>query len=207
MSASLTYSSLLTQVPGYLERSDAALTAQLPTLIMLAENRLATDMKQQGFQAVVKGNLSATIAKPAFWRETISFNYKDPVTGWQPLRLRALEYLKNYWPVQSSTSTPRFYADYNFQNFLVAPSPDSAYEFELVYYARLDPLDDSNQTNWLTLNAPQCLLYACILEAQLWLKNDAKAAFWQSQYDNQKQGLLQETAERLGDRSEVVTRG
>ena len=147
MSASLTYSSLLTQVPGYLERSDAALTAQLPTLVMLAENRLATDMKQQGFQAVVKGNLAATIEKPAFWRETISFNYKDPVTGWQPLRLRALEYLKNYWPVQSSTSIPRFYADYNFQNFLIAPSPDSAYEFELAYYARLDPLDDTNQTN------------------------------------------------------------
>jgi hypothetical protein len=179
---------------------------------MLAENRLATDMKQQGFQSVVSGTFTvgaagAVIAKPAFWRETISFNFKDPTVGWLPMRLRALEYLKNFWPLQSATQPPRFYADYNFTNFLVAPSPDQAYDFELAYYARLDPLGPDNQTNWLTVNAPQCLLYACLLEAQLWLKNEAKAAFWKAQYDDQKGGLMQETAERLGDRSEVVTRG
>ena len=212
MAASLTYDTLLTQIPGYLERPDAALLAQLPTIVMLAENRLAVDMKQQGFQTVVSGTftigaLGAIIPKPAFWRETISFNFKDPVVGWTMIRLRSLEYLKNFWPVVSSVNPPRFYADYNFQNFLVAPTPDAAYPFELVYYARLDPLDASNQTNWLTANAPQCLLYACILEAQLWLKNSQKAAEWQGHYDTSKAGLLQETAERLGDRNEIVTRG
>ena len=46
MSAVLTYDSLVEQIPGYCERpNDAALIAQLPMLIMLAENRIATDMK------------------------------------------------------------------------------------------------------------------------------------------------------------------
>jgi len=213
MSAALTYNEIVSQVPGYCERqNDAALIAQLPVLIMLAENRIATDMKQQGFQSVVKGtftigSVGAIVQKPAFWRETISFNYRDPVTGWKPIKIRALEYVKNFWPLQGQTNPPRFYADYNFQNFLVAPSPDVGYEFELAYYARLEPLGETNQTNWLTLNAPQCLLYACILEAQLWLKNTAKSTEWEGHYTSAKAGLMQETAERMADRSEVVTRG
>lgn len=212
MAASLTYTSLLAQIPGYCERSDAAFLAQLPTLIMLAENRLATDMKQQGFQSVVKGTLGlgaggAVMAKPAFWRETISFTFKDPVAGWLPLRLRALEYVKNFWPVQANVLAPRFYADYNAANFYIAPSPDQAYPFELAYYARLEPLDASNQTNWLTLNAPQTLLYASLLEAQLWLKNTEKADFWKSMYGDATGGVQQENAERLSDKTQVVTRG
>ena len=213
MAAALTYTALVAQIPGYCERpNDAALIAQLPFIVMLAENRIATDMKQQGFQSVVKGTftagaIGAVITKPAFWRETISFAYKDPATGWKQIKIRALEFLKSFWPLQGQTSPPRFYADYNFQNFLIAPSPDGAYDFELAYYARLEPLDEANQTNWLTMNAPQCLLYACILEAQLWLKNTAKAQEWEAHYSSSKAGLMQETAERLADRTEVVTKG
>jgi len=197
---------------SYLERSDDALLGQLPTLVALAENRLAADMKQQGFLSVVRGRftasaLGAVLAKPSFWRETVSFNYQDPVTGWTPIKLRDIGYLRNFWPLQSTLGSPRFYADYNATHFLLAPSPSSDFEFELSYYARLQPLCADNQTNWLTLNAPQCLLYATIWEAQLWLKNEGKAKFWEDNYNNQKSAIQQENAERLADKTEVVTRG
>jgi hypothetical protein len=207
----LTYSLLVSSIQSYNENSSDKFAAQIPQFISNGENRVAADMKQQGFQSVVAGTFvagvnGAVVSKPAFWRETISFNYKDPVLGWQPIRIRALEYLKNFWPLQGSTSPPRFYADYNFENFLVAPSPDQAYAFELAYYARLEPLDATNQTNWLTFNAPQVLLYACLLEAALWLKNSELIALFQGQYNDQKSSILQENAERLGDRNEAVAR-
>ena len=74
-----TYNQLQDLVPQYAERTDDAFSAQIPTFIALAENRLATDMKQQGFQSVVSGNLplTASLAKPSFWKETISFYYTD----------------------------------------------------------------------------------------------------------------------------------
>lgn len=213
MAEVMTYNSLVTSIRTYSERpaDDTEFIAEIPRLVMLAENRIATDMKQQGFQSVVTGAFTAgapgaVIAKPAFWRQTISFQYLDPTLGWQPVYLRNLEYLKSYWPNAASLGTPKFYADYNFQNFFVAPSPAAAYAFELVYYARLQPLDAANQVNWLTVNAPQVLLYACLLEAQLYLKNTDRAAFWKAQYDDQKGGILNENAERLADRNEVVTR-
>lgn len=213
MAEALTYASLADQIVSYCEKvGDAKLTAQVPFLVMLAENRIATDLKQQGFQSVVTGQFQvgangAVLAKPAFWRETISFTYKHPTEGWKPVRLRALEYLKTYWPLAAATDQPRFYADYNALNFFIAPSPVAAYDFELAYYARLQPLDSDHQENWLTRNAPQILLYACLLEANMWLKNADKAAFWAAQYETQKASMLQENAERINDKTQTVTKG
>jgi len=205
MTQNLTYAQLLVQIPSYAVRNDAAFLAQLPTFIMLAENRLATDMKQQGFESVVTGTLPMTpnMAKPAWWRETISFGYKvDGVM--QPLALRSLEYIKNYWPAPGQKGPPRFYADYNVSNFYLAATPDFQYEFELVYYARLEPLDEEHQENWMTLNAPQALLFATMLEASLWTKNEAEIAKWSAQYQNASGGQLKEDAERVVDRNTVV---
>ena len=88
-----TYTQLLTLVPQYAERTDTAFAAQLPTFIALAENRIATEMKQQGFQAVVSGTLptTSTMAKPSYWKETISFYYTDASGNRNPLFLRTLE--------------------------------------------------------------------------------------------------------------------
>lgn len=212
MAFSLTYTTLVDQITSYNENASPKFLAQIPVFINNAENRVATDLKQQGFQAVVTGVMTvgangAVLPKPAFWRETVSFYYKDPVLGWQSIALRALEWCKNFWPKQASVAAPRYYADYNAQNFLVAPSPDAAYPFELAYYARLEPLDSTNQTNWLTFNAPQVLLYACLLEAAIWLKNGDLVAQYQAQYNDQKSAVLQENLERLADKNEVVARG
>lgn len=211
----ITYNELLRLMPSYLQRTDAAFIAECPTFITLAENRLATDMKQQGFQAVVTGNLPLlpSMPKPAFWRETISFTIKAPNTAIPPVivatpvYLRPLEYINNYWPDATATDVPKFYADYNISNFKFAPTPDDNYEFELVYYARLQPLDADNQTNWMTLNVPQALLYACLLEGALWIKNATTIANWQGQYTNARDSIIAENQERLGDRNEAVKRG
>jgi hypothetical protein len=166
-------------------------------------------MKQQGFQTVVVGTLptAATLAKPAFWRETISFSYTDADGAKHPIFLRNYEYLRAVNPDVAAVGPPEYYADYNFNNFLFSPIPDAAYDFELVYYARLTPLTAASQTNWMTLNAPQALLYATLWEAQLWLKNVDRAAFWEAQYNAAKAPFMVETGERLRDRNIRVTRG
>ena len=203
-----TYSQLLELIPAYSERQDAAFIAQVPTFISLAENRIATDMKQQGFQTVVTGTLPTgpSLAKPAFWRETISFSYTDATGERHPLFLRPLEYLRNYWPNASTTGTPEFYGDYNAANFVFAPTPDFAYAFELVYYARLQPLSDTNDTNWMTLNVPQALFSACMVESCRFSQNAARQATWEDMYMSSNGSIKQENAERMADRNTVFTR-
>ncbi len=207
--ASLTYTTLVEQIKLYCERpNDAALLVQIPTLILLTESKLAASIKTLGIQQAAVSSMTlgaTTIAKPAYWRDTVSFRFVLPATGEQvPLLLRSYEYCRAYWPVSASQSVPKYYADYNYENFLIAPTPDAAYLFEILYHPRLTPLSDATQVNWFTDNAPQLLLYGCMVEAQTWLKNFDKAAIWQGQLDSALAALTSEDNARLADRDTVV---
>ena len=204
----LTYAALVATVPSYLERDDAAFLAEVPTFVNLAENRMATDMKQQGFQATVTNTLPLTgvLAKPSWWKESISFSYMDSDGNVHPILLRNYQYCRNYWPNPAQSGDPVFYADYNVTHFLLVPTPAVAYQFELMYFARLQPLSEEHQSNWLTENAPQALLYATLFEAAVWALNATKQALYKGLYDEAKATLQTENLERLSDRSTVVTR-
>lgn len=207
MPSNMTYSSLITDLQAYLERYDATVLNQTPRFIMLAENRMASELKNLGEQIPVTGNLTLhgpTLPKPAYWRNTISMNI---IVGTQrvPLLPRLYEYCRNFWPNQAAYSQPRFYCDYDYSNLLITPTPDQAYSFEMLYFARITPLDSSHQTNWFTDNAPQLLMYACLIEAQTFLRNWDQVAQWQELYDRSMQALLHEQAMTLTDRSVTPT--
>jgi hypothetical protein len=208
MAQNFTYNELLALQTSYTTNTNTAFTDESPTFIALAENRIATEMKQQGFQTPVTGIFdgSPTLAKPAYWRETIAFSYIDESGARQPILLRSYDYCRNYNP-SGASGPPKFYADYNFNNFLITPTPDQAYDFELTYYARLTPLSASNQSNWLTMNMPQALVAAMMVEAYIWLKNPAEQAKWEDRYQQSKGGALQENIERVADRNLAVTKG
>ena len=51
-----------------------------------------------------------------------------------------------------------------------APTPDQAYKFRIYYNKMPATLESGNQTNYISLNFPQGLLYACLAEAYGFLK-------------------------------------
>lgn len=209
MSVNLVYNDLVDTIQSYSEQRGTTFLGEIPTFVNLAENRLAADLKQQGFQAVVTGTLplNCVLAKPSFWRETISFSYTDADGVMHPINLRNYEYLRQFWPNPSVADLPRFYSDYNFENFMLAPTPAAEYAFELVYYARLTPLGPDMQENWMTVNAPQALLFACMVEAYAWLKNTTQAGIWENRYKESVSSLITENQDRLSDRAVKVSRG
>lgn len=204
--AVMTYDSLVENIQSYLERSDTATLEKIPLFIMLAEQVIATQIKFLGNLTV---NTSAMVAnqaivdKPARWHKTVSMNVT--VAGERkPVLLRKYEYLREYWPDPTATGAPKFYADYDYTHWLVAPTPDAAYDFEVLYYERVQPLDSSNQTNWFTIYAPQALLYGSLLQAMPFLKNDERMAMWQQQYDLIINTLKAEDVQRIADRQANV---
>ena len=86
----------------------------------------------------------------------------------------------------------------------MAPTPSSAFSYEVLYYERVVPLDSANQTNWFTVYAPQALLYGSLLQAMLFLKNDERMPLWQAQYDQFMQILITEDKLRLADRQAIA---
>lgn len=204
--AVMTYDSLTENIQSYLERTDTATLEKIPLFIMLAEQVIASEIKFLGNLTVntafmVQG--TNIIPKPARWHKTVSMNIL--VDGQkQPVLLRKYEYLREYWPDATQQDVPKFYADYDYTHWLVAPTPDAAYSFEVLYYQRLQPLDSSNQTNWMTEYAPQALLYGSLLQAMPFLKNDERIPMWQAQYSAIMQTLKAEDQQRLADRQAIA---
>ena len=204
--AVMTYDSLVDDISTYLERTDSATLQKIPTFIMLAEQVIASQIKFLGNLVPMESQMIANepvISKPARWHKTVSMNVT--VDGKkQPVLLRKYEYLREYWPDPTETSIPKFYGDYDYTHWLVAPTPDTDYTFEVLYYERVQPLDSSNQTNWFTQYAPQALLYGSLLQAMPFLKNDDRIPMWQAQFDLIIQTLKTEDTQRIGDRQATV---
>jgi len=201
----MTYDSLTSTVLQYLERKDAAVVDAIPTFISLAEFEVSQEIKTLGQLQVVEANMTATNAilqKPARWRKTVSMSVT--VAGKkQPVYLRKYEYLKNYWPDASLTDVPLYYADTDWEHWYIAPTPTLAYAFEVLYYERISPLSSANQTNWLTQNAPNAMLFGTLLQAMPFLKNDQRTIF-QQKYTEALQALKAEDVARVGDRQAIA---
>jgi hypothetical protein len=202
----MTYDSLVENIQSYLERTDTATLEKIPLFIMLAEQVIASEIKFLGNLNVVTSQMTISnpiVQKPARWHKTVSMNVTQAGKK-NPVLLRKYEYLREYWPDDTQTDLPRFYCDYNYDNWLVAPTPDIAYNFEVLYYERVQPLDSTNQTNWFTIYAPQALLYGSLLQAMPFLKNDERMPMWKAEYQAIIQTLKTEDVQRIGDRQATV---
>lgn len=210
MATAMTYTSLLNDLRNYLERgatlaTDPSVYLQLPSLIGLAERRLARELKVQGTVNVVNSAMiqgQATYPKPDRWRETVSMRVGTGASynTTQEIFPRAYEYMRQYWPNQTLTGTPRFYADYDYQNWFFAPTPSDDFPYEIIYYELPPLLGDTVQTNWFTEYAPNALLYASLMEAAPFLKNEEIIPIWQAFYDRAIAALNGEDIRQIADR-------
>ena len=201
----MTYDSLTSTVLQYLERNDAAVVNAIPTFITLAEFEIAEQVKTLGQLQIASSSMTIAdpvLQKPARWRKTVSMNVLIG-TEKRPILLRKYEYLKNYWPDATQTGIPLFYADTNWDHWYLAPTPGDDYTFEVLYYERIAPLSSTNQTNWLTQNAPNAMLFGTLLQAMPFLKNDQRQIF-QQKYTEAMQALKAEDIARVGDRQSVA---
>ena len=210
MPIAMTYNSLLDDLRAYLERgatlaTDPTVYEMLPMLIGMAERRLARELKIQGTVNVVTSLLvigQSLYDKPDRWRETVSM-FVGIGTGnntRSEIYPRAYEYIRSYWPNPTTTGTPRFYADYDYSHWLIAPTPVAALPMEILYYELPPLLDDTNQTNWFTEYAPNALLYATLLESAPFLKNDERIATWEGFYNRSVAALNGEDIRQISDR-------
>ena len=214
MADSMTYTSLLEDLRRYLERGsvvDTSVYEQLPSIIGLAERTIARRLKVTGTINVVESSIVAGTSvyqKPDRWRRTTSMSFG---VGTAPLQTRvflyprAYEYCRRYWPNADLRDQPRFYADYDYSHWLIVPTPVATHPWEIVYYEQPPLLQDSNQTNWLTDYAPNALLYRSLLEAEPFLKNDARMTTWRGLYEEAVEGINLEDLEKVVDRTAVRT--
>lgn len=215
MPAAMTFTSLETDTRNYCERGgstvDATFNLQLPSFINLTEQQIARELKIQGLQNSVVAAFTASLGvyqKPNRWRETVSINvgtnvgtattYNTRVT----LLPRSYEYCRSYWPDDTQTGTPKYYADYGYENYLIVPTPAETNPWELNYWQLPPPLDATLQTNFFTEYTPSALLDGTLVRAFNFLKNPEQAQVWQGAFDRDMAALAGEDLQKILDRAQ-----
>ena len=82
--------------------------------------------------------------------------------------------MREYTPASTTTGLPKYYARFDTDNFIVAPTPNSNYTLELHYYYKPASLTAGADggTTWLSSNAPFALLYGSLFEAYVYMKGE-----------------------------------
>jgi len=85
------------------------------------------------------------LAVPADYLATFSLSI-EVSSSKQFLQQKDVNYVQEYTPNSATTGVPLYYAKYDYQNFILAPTPNSNYVSELHYYYRPVSLTDSKFT-------------------------------------------------------------
>ena len=91
------------------------------------------------------------------------------------LDFKDVNFIQTFNPNSSTTGTPRYYAQFDVNTFVIGPTPDSNYSSELHYYYRPASLTAGSDsgTTWLSENATQAMLYGSLVEAYTFMKGEA----------------------------------
>ena len=185
----ISYTTLVSMIRSYTEVGDTVLTtAVLENLILNAQQRIMYDVPVDSDRKAQLGNLvtgQTSINAPAgavFIRGVQVYDSTSAWTGANDWMLkRDQTFLQEYVPSTESAKRgkPKYYAmfggatglsDTTSGRIMVAPVPDAAYMFQIHYNLMPATLESGNETNYISLNFPQGLLYCCLAEAYGYLK-------------------------------------
>jgi hypothetical protein len=189
--AGITYDTLVTQIRNYTEVDSNVLTTDiLENIILNAQYRIMRDVPIDADKKQQLGNFVAgqeSINAPAgclFVRGIQVYDTNgSAITGanrW--LEKKDMTYLQEYQDVTGTSAAqgqPKYYAmfggatgntDTTSGRIFVAPVPNTTYRFRVHFNKMPDTLESSNQSNYISLNFPNGLLYCCLSETYGFLK-------------------------------------
>ena len=181
MPAGITYTltNLEDDIKNYTEVSSSVFSSSvLSKFIINAESRIyrAFDADLERFYATsncIIGNRYVSI--PADLRVIRYVQLKDDSNNQIFLEQRDPSFMAEYYatPGSSSTSIPKYYANWDEDNWVIAPTPDTAYEITLAYNKEPTSLTDATKSStgtYLSNKYPDLLLYASLVNAYGYLK-------------------------------------
>ena len=186
--AGISYSDLRTNIRTYTEVDSSVLSdSVIENIVLNAEYRIFRDVPSDAYRTSTTGNLVTNqdfVNVPAgalFVRGVQVYDSTSVTTGaniW--LEKRDVTFLEEYVSANTSTGKPKYYAmkggatgntSSTSGSILLAPVPDSTYEYQIHYNRIPDKLEATdNETSFISLNFPNGLLYAALVEAYAYLK-------------------------------------
>ena len=206
-----TLDNLRTDIRNYTEVSDTVLSdSVLANQIKNAENKItrAIDTDQNVFYATsnaIVGNRYVTI--PDNLRAIRYVQFKDQAGNQYYLEQRDTSFIAEYYstPGTSAVDIPKYYANWDEEFWVLAPTPDKTYEITLAYDKEPDSITDTTSSpapattgTYLSNKYQDLLLYACLVNAFEYLKGPQDMLqYYQAQYN---EALESYAIEQIGTR-------
>ena len=194
------YSSLQSAIADYLNRGD--LTSQIQMFIQFCESNINANLRAR--EMIVRAQATSDkeyVKLPYDWLEASNMQI---IGGTSPLRyitLDSSDILKN------DTSLHEV-AAYSIMDDAIelVPAPTTDVDIEMVYYAKVRELTDTEPSNWLLDKAPEVYLYGSLMHAATFLVDDTRVPTFASFYTNMISKLNEESYTALHSGSPLVAR-
>lgn len=171
----MTYAQLKTAIQDWSEYDETTFVNNLPLFIRLAEERILKNVQLSLFRKNATSSTSGQyLACPSDFLAPFSLSLTGADGDKNFLEFKDPSFLQLYTPDPTTTGLPKYYAQFDVDNFILGPTPDVVYTAELHYMYRPASLtagaeDDST---WLSQNAEIALLYGALLEAAIFMKGE-----------------------------------
>lgn len=173
----MNYDQLYNSIVEYTENTDPAFESQIPTFVQNTEQRIYSSVLIPVLRKNVVGNATAN-NKYLTCPSDFLAPYEMAVVGaaggglYEYMLQKDVSYVRQAYPDPTVTGVPKYYAQFDANTFILAPTPTTSYEIELHYYYYPQSIVTAG-TSWLGDNFPMCLLYGSLCEANVFNKGEA----------------------------------
>jgi len=172
------YTSFVSTVESYLARTD--LTTVIPDFVQMAQLRMSRDLRTEAMLKVATTTPSDNkVAFPSDFLELREMHFQ----GNPPIILEYQSPDLFFRNGQTSLSGRSHYFTMLGTEFQFAPSQNSDYTIQILYYAQPTFISTTTASNLFLAYYPDALLYATLAEAEPYLMNDPRVATWSALYD------------------------
>ena len=190
------YSDLTDNVRNYTETSTNVLSnTVIQPFIESVEDKIRRTVDLNYYRkydtAVLTVN-NAFLPLPSDWEATRYIQLIDANDDRTFLIQKDISFMNEYAVDRTSAgaATPKYYAMWDQDTHYLAPTPNAALTVELAYTYKPPGLTSTNTSTWISQNAPNVLLYGCILEALGYLKGPADMIqYYDKMYNQSLQAL------------------
>ena len=208
---SFTFTTLKSAIQDYTENTETTFVNDLATIIVQAENRINSSVQLPNFRANKTASVSLDnpyLTIPNDFLYPYSLAVLDSDSNYNYLLNKDVNFIREAYPLSTSNKgLPQYYAQFDDDHFIIAPTPDANYTVELHYfYLPTSITTSSDGTSWIGTNAPDVLLYGSLVEAYTFMKGEPDII---STYDKRyKEALSQLVVQNDGrNRKDAYRRG
>lgn len=178
----MNYTELTAAIQDGCEFAESSFIDHIPDFVRRAEERILRDVDLPAFQQTDTTSVDSGVR---FLTTPDGYLYAQYlIVNGRVLLNKQVDFIAECYPTGTSPAAPIYYAQWDEDSLLLGPTPDDDYDAELRYTRLPESIVDAG-TSWLGDNAHRSLLYAALVEAAIYMRQDESVimAFEQSYQD------------------------